>query len=141
MGNNSYIQNKYVSTAVLKCATCLEVVAKHTNFIVVRYQYGTVLPKLWPTLFLTPSIVESAYKCVSGICCCYLQGGSEWCVLWSGYVGHAYSQLNAHNLQTLKMEAVYSSEMLVSVYGTTGCHSLEDNNMKIDRCGEQKTCN
>ena len=36
---------------------------------------------------LTPSSVESAYKHVSGICCFYLQGGSEWCVLWSVYVG------------------------------------------------------
>jgi len=26
---------------------------------------------------LTPSIVERAYKHVSGICCCHLQGGSE----------------------------------------------------------------
>jgi len=36
---------------------------------------------------LTPSSVESEYKHVSGICCCYLQGGSVWCVLWSVYVG------------------------------------------------------
>jgi len=36
---------------------------------------------------LTPSTVESAYKHVSGIYCCYLHGGSEWCVLWSVYVG------------------------------------------------------
>jgi len=36
---------------------------------------------------LTPSTAESAYKHVSGIYCCYLQGGSEWCVLWSVYVG------------------------------------------------------
>jgi len=31
---------------------------------------------------LTPSSVGSAYKHVSGICCCCLHGGSEWCVLW-----------------------------------------------------------
>ena len=36
---------------------------------------------------LTPSSVESAYSHVSGIYCCYLRGGSEWCVLWSVYVG------------------------------------------------------
>jgi hypothetical protein len=36
---------------------------------------------------LTPSTVESAYKLVSEICCCYLQGGREWCVLWWVYVG------------------------------------------------------
>jgi len=36
---------------------------------------------------LTSSAVESAYKHVSGIYCFYLQGGSEWCVLWSVYVG------------------------------------------------------
>ena len=36
---------------------------------------------------LTPSSVESAYSHVSGIYCCYLQGGSERCVLWSVYVG------------------------------------------------------
>ena len=36
---------------------------------------------------LTPSSVGNAYKHVRGICCCYLQGGSEWCVLWSVYVG------------------------------------------------------
>jgi hypothetical protein len=36
---------------------------------------------------LTPSTVESAYKHVSGICCCCLKGGSECCVLWSVYVG------------------------------------------------------
>ena len=37
--------------------------------------------------FLTPCIVESAYKYVSEICSFYLQGGSEWFVLWSVYVG------------------------------------------------------
>ena len=36
---------------------------------------------------LTPSTVESAYKHVNGIYCCCLQGGSEWCKLWSVYVG------------------------------------------------------
>jgi len=31
---------------------------------------------------VTPRIVESAYKHVRGICCCYLQDGSERSVLW-----------------------------------------------------------
>jgi hypothetical protein len=36
---------------------------------------------------LTPNNVECAAKHVSGTCCCYLQGGREWCVLWWVYVG------------------------------------------------------
>jgi hypothetical protein len=45
------------------------------------------LLELLAVCVLTPSTAESAYKHVSGIYCCYLQGGSEWCVLWSVYVG------------------------------------------------------
>jgi len=41
----------------------------------------------------------------------------------------------------LKMEAVYSSEILVSPYCTTRCHSLRDNNMKTGRCVEHKSYN
>jgi hypothetical protein len=36
---------------------------------------------------LTLTTVDTTYRHVSGIYCCYLQGGSEWCVLWSIYVG------------------------------------------------------
>jgi len=82
MGNNSYIENKSVSTTVLICASLLEVAAMQLSFTLM----GVSLTDILAFWFLTPSIVESAYKHVGGIYCCYLQGGSEWCVLWSGYV-------------------------------------------------------
>ena len=37
------------------------------------------------------------------------------------------------------MDTEYSSEMLVSVYCTTWCHILHDNNVKADSCINQKT--
>jgi hypothetical protein len=40
------------------------------------------LTEILALFVLTLSTVESAYRHVSGIYCCYLQGGSEWCVLW-----------------------------------------------------------
>jgi hypothetical protein len=55
--------------------------------------YGSImlvkgsLTEILTLCVLTPSTVDSAYKHVSGIYCRYLQGGSEWCVLWSVYVG------------------------------------------------------
>ena len=55
----------------------------YNSIILIRVSLTEILA-FW---FLTPSCVESAYKHVSGICCCFLQGGSEWCVLWSVYVG------------------------------------------------------
>ena len=39
------------------------------------------------------------------------------------------------------MEAEYSSEMLVSIYCTTRCHVLHNNNLKADSCINQKTYN
>ena len=52
------------------------------SIILIRVSLTEILA-FW---FLTPSCVESAYKHVSGIYCCYLQGGSKWCVLWSFFV-------------------------------------------------------
>ena len=60
-------------------------------------------------------------------------------MLWSVYVDTLIASETHVICRPLKIEAVYSSEMLVSVYCTTQCHSLHDNNMKVDRYVEQKT--
>ena len=86
-------------------------------------------------MFLTPSVVESAYKHVSEICCFYLQVASKWCVLWSVYVGRLVAS------ETQVMVAVYSSEMPVSIYCATRCHSLYENKMKTDHFVDQKIYN
>ena len=62
------------------------------RYVVYNVNNSLVLIRIYCTqvlalCVLTPSSAESAYSHVSGICCCYLQGGSEWCVLWSVYVG------------------------------------------------------
>jgi hypothetical protein len=87
MGNDSYIENKSVRTTVLLCATFLEVIARHFGFCSGIIMVRGSLTEIMALCVLTSSIVESAYKHVSGIYCRYLQGGSEWCVLWSVYVG------------------------------------------------------
>jgi CCR4-NOT transcriptional regulation complex NOT5 subunit len=53
---------------------------------------------------------------------------------------HADVHCNPCSLRTMKMEAVYSSE-IVSVYNTTRCPSMQYYKIKTERCVEQKTYN
>jgi hypothetical protein len=108
------------------------------NSVILIREYFT---EIWRALFLTPGTVGSAYRYVRGICCFYLQGGSECYVLWSVYVGTLIASVTPVICRPLKMDTVYSSEMPVSVYCTTRCHILHVNNMKTDHCVHQKTCN
>jgi hypothetical protein len=77
----------YINTRILVSGNYVEVESKVYNGNNSTKLLRVSLTEILALCVLTPSTVDSAHKHVSGIYCCYLEGGSEWCVLWSVYVG------------------------------------------------------